>query len=662
MKVDNIGNFKSINAFVESKLQRFNSEEASFENMFELMFAERDNILFEKSSGYKIIKTTYGQAYDEIHRRAKLLKGLLCEANPDSVVGLYMENCVEWIENFWAILVAGFRPLLMNLRLVEGALEEALSEVHAVAVISDGRAFTVRTIDAGELEVEPLDAKRPDTNNKATASGAGQARFSFGTELMVMSSGTSEHVKVCAYSAEQFHYQINDSYKIITSCKLMKKHYDGQLKQLTFLPFYHVFGLIAVYIWFSFFSRTFVQLNDMAPTTIVNTIRRHKVTHIFAVPMFWEKVYEQAIRTIKDRGEATYNKFCKGLRIAGKIGDVPLLGAWFKRKAFKEVRQNLFGESICFMITGGSEIARPVMEFFNGIGYHLADGYGMTEIGITSVELSRKGKYLNSCCVGTPFSSIEYKLAEDGELLVRGGAMAKYIIENGEKVEGGDWFHTRDLAELRKGHYVILGRKDDVVISPTGENMNPNLIEPKLKLQDATNVCLIGERKDDKIVPVLLVSVDKYLAKEKLLALDENMRKRLAEANLGAQIGKVVYVTDQLIEENDFKLKRASIARKYAAGEYHVVIPGESETEEMVPDDEKILKIRQMVALSVGREPEDVGYEADFFLDLGGTSLDYFALCSEIEKEYHVAIPVSGGDNLKSVRNFYEYIEAENKR
>ena len=165
------------------------------------------------------------------------------------------------------------------------------------------------------------------------------------------------------------------------------------------MPFYHVFGLIAVYIWFAFFSRAFVQLNDLSPQTIVNTIKRHKVTHIFAVPLFWETVYDQAIKTIKSRGDKTYQKFLKGMQLSRKLGSAPLLGNAFTKAAFREVRENLFGESICFLITGGSAIRPEVIEFFNAIGYRLADGYGMTETSPVLTVLSPEpssGRTINS--------------------------------------------------------------------------------------------------------------------------------------------------------------------------------------------------------------------------------------------------------------------------
>ena len=405
-----LGQYRDIDSFVEAKLKSLDDSPVGFESLFELMFREKENLMYEKSEGYRIKKTTYGEAYDEILRLAASLKADL-NLPYGSVVGLSMDNSLLWIELFWAIIISGCRPLLMNLRLSDEALEQAISDCDVKAVISDGRKYSVRTVMSSSIKA----ADSPITPGK------------FGTELMVMSSGTSEHVKICAYSADEFRCQIHDSYHIIKECALVKRHYDGYIKQLCFLPFYHVFGLIAMYIWFGFFSRAFVQLNDLMPQTIVNTIKRHKVTHIFAVPLFWETVYDTAIKTIKSRGEKTYKKFLKGMKLSRRLGKA------FPRAAFKEVRENLFGESIQFMITGGSAIRPEVIEFFNAIGYHLADGYGMTEIGITSVELSDNRKILNACSVGKPMTYAEYKINEKNELLVRGKVIAKYIIEDGKK-------------------------------------------------------------------------------------------------------------------------------------------------------------------------------------------------------------------------------------
>lgn len=645
MKNTSFGGYGSSDAYVKAKLERFDSMDKSFTSLFELMFSEAENVMYEQSRGYKILKTTYKEAYDDIKLRIPTLKSLLSDVSPDSVIGLYMTNSLDWLIIFWTIIACGFRPLLMNLMLDKRTLQTALDDIGAAAVISDGETFDTKTIPSWQIK----------------PSGSPAEPEVFGTELFVMSSGTSSHIKLCAYTAERLYFQIRDSYVIITSCRQMKKHYHGQLKLLTFLPFYHIFGLTAVYIWFAFFSRTFVQLNDMQPQTVVNTIRRHNVTHIFAVPLFWNRVYEQAISTIRQRGEKTYKKFTKALRFQTAISGMRVLSALFARAAFAEVRSNLFGESVCFMITGGSEIRGEVLEFFNCIGYRLADGYGASEIGITSVELSGNKKILNGCSVGKPLASVRYDISADGELLVKGSAVAVYILQDGQKTYMDGWFHTRDAAVCRGGRYYILGRMDDLLTAPSGENLNPGLIEPMFDLPGVAGVCLIGADEDGRRVPVLIVSVGGHITKEALSELDGSVKARAFERKLSSQIEKIVYISDGLIGENEFKLNRARIAKAYADKTLTPAVPQSGKTAEWNEGDETLDRVRTYFAAALGKADSEITSDTDFFLDGGGTSLDYFALISRLQEEFSIAFPTSGGKGLNTVKGICDYIRASGR-
>ena len=256
MKLNNLGGYKNINSFVDGKLALFEKSDKTFSALFDVMFSEEDNIMYEKSDGYRIIKTTYGEARESVLRLTATLNEMFSDVPQNSVIGLYMENSLLWIELFWAILHAGFRPLLLNLRVDDERLEYALNAAGAAAVISDGRQFSVNTVKASDIK----------------EFGVRNVCGTFGTSVLIMSSGTSGHIKLCSYTSNEFYFLIRNSYNIIKRCKIAKKHYNGELKQLAFLPFYHIFGLVAMYIWFAFFSRTFVHLNDMSPDTIVNTI------------------------------------------------------------------------------------------------------------------------------------------------------------------------------------------------------------------------------------------------------------------------------------------------------------------------------------------------------------------------------------------------------
>lgn len=645
-KLNNVGDYSGINEFVNAKISKFNSCDISFRTMFELMFEQRDNVLYEESRSYRIIKTTYGQAYEDILHKAAGLKELAGELEPDSMVGLFMDNSLDWIETFWEILICGFRPVLMNLRLPNETLEEIIAHQNIKLVITDSRSFSCRTISY-------LDIVKKDTPVIIEETG-------FGSQVFVMSSGTSHHVKLCAYTAESFYYQINDSYNIIRECAQMKKHYEGELKQLNFLPFYHIFGLVAVYIWFTFFSRTMVRLNDMSSRTILTTIRRHKVTHIFAVPLFWNKVYEQAIKGIKAKGEGTYLKFLKGMSILKKLENCPPLYHLFSRLAFKEVRDNLFGDSICFMIAGGSHISEEVLSFFNSIGYHMADGYGMSEIGITSVELSRSPKLLNSCMVGKPLKSVEYRINEQGELLVRGRSLAAFVVDGDDVIPMDGWFNTHDLAECIDGDYRILGRGDDLIIAPSGENINPNLIEPLIDFEETQGACLIGPKQEEVVIPVLLVSVDRYLTSARAIMLERQINNRLSELKLNGMISRVCLIREPLMKGDEFKLNRIRLTEEYLSGSLKTI---DTTKEEPVVVDMDIISsfVQKTIAEEACVAAGEIHTDTDIFAELGVSSLEYYSILNALKQEYDFDYPLAMEHSLRSVGAFKEFIASKIK-
>ncbi|MCR4911747.1 MAG: non-ribosomal peptide synthetase [Bacilli bacterium] len=632
MKYTNLGQFSSIKPYIEDKLSRLSNLDRSFDSLFNMMFENEPNILFEENTGFRIKRYTYGECKANVSIIAKNIKAKYPGAEYDSVIGLYLDNSHTWIETFWAILMCGFRPLLLNMRLSDDSLEYALDITNAAGIISKGKIFSCPTL----LESDLYKENDQEVNTK------------FGEELFVMSSGTSENIKICAYSAEEIIKILLQSKEIILSSKRVQKFYDGELKLLAFLPFYHIFGFVANYLWFGFFARTFVKLNDLNPLTIQNTIRRHHVTHIFAVPLFWQKTYDAAIREIKNKGDKTYNKFLKGMKLASK----PLIGKLITKYAFKQVREQLFGESVNYMITGGSMIDKKVLTFFNSIGYHLSNGYGMSEIGITSVELSENHKTLNSASIGKPLPGLEYSINENGELLVKGDTLAKYIIENEEIHKRKDEpFLTHDLAYKDGDRYYLQGRQDDLVVSITGENLNPNIIEEKLMIDNVISLCLINGR--DNSLPILLVSISKYLSAEDANQLTKDLVIKITEHNLNSQIGKVVLVSEPFIGEDEFKINRKKLEEKYYSNALTLYVPKLNKDEFK---DEISNKIRELFAKTMNRNINDIHMDTDFFLDIGGTSIDYAVMMAEIQETYNASLSDSEKP-LTTIQDISQYVK-----
>lgn len=635
MRLKNTGGFTDIYAFVEHKISELSKREKNFYNLFLQMFSESENVMAESSDGFKIKKVTYGECKQKVLSVASKLKTRLKDLPNKSMVGLYMSNSIEWIQVFWAILACGHNPVLMNSRLGDSQLQTIL-DCHGISVVvSDGEAFNVQTILLSEIEGEQ----------------EGQPiEFSdWGDKVYFMSSGTSEKVKLCAFTAENFFYQISDSFNIIKSCPQMAEHYEGELKNLVLLPLYHVFGFIAVYLWFGYFSRTLVFMKDLSAQTLLSTVKKHKVTHIFLVPLVWQKIYEEAIKSIKARGEKTFNKFSKALSFVNKH---QILGSLIAKRAFKEVREKLFGDSIKFLITGGSGVPEDVVKFFNGIGYHMANGYGMTEVGITSLEISKKRKERNLRSVGRPFSYTKYKAAESGELLIKGKTMASEILQGKtlEKTDFDKWFNSKDLAKEVDGRFYILGRKDDLVIGLSGENLNPEIIEQQIECSNVENKCLISGKDN---VPTLIVEVKSYLVeKEQEIRLE--LGEALKKANVNDQIQTVVFTADKLLLDGEIKVSRKKVKDRYLSGEIKPLNALKRADGQLSALEEQLVKA---FADALQKQECEILVDSDFFTELGGTSLDYFALLDTIGQQFGIDQTLIRSWGQSTVRGFASKIK-----
>ena len=636
MLKDTLGGLPDIKSYVNHKLSLFAASDKTMRALFSLMFSESDNVMSEYADGYRIFKTTYGESYASVKKRTAKLSALLDGAERGSIVGLSLDNSLDWIELFWSILHAGYRPLLMNTRLDTATLNKVFADYDVKAVISAEKGYSVKTLT-------PSDIDGAETDKTADESV-------FADEVFLMSSNTSSRLKICGYTGEQFYYQIKDSSEIIKHSKSAQKHYKGNLKLLAFLPLYHIFGLVAVYIWFCFFSRTLVFLKNYAPQTILGTVRKHEVTHIFAVPVLWEKIYASAIAKIKERGDKTYRKFLRGM----KLVSVPVIGRLIKRFAFRQIRENIFGESVCFMINGGGYISENAMRFMNGIGYFLTNGYGMTETGITSVELSERAEQRNMRSVGKPFGALEYRINEDGELLVRGKSLSHKIMCEGVTTVRNDdeWFNTHDLFTVKNGKYYINGRKDDLIVCANGENLNPDITEPKLAVDGITGLCLTGEGE-----AILIAQIGKYTDENSFGRIQQRLNAKIDSLGLAPLINRIIYTDTPLRGENEFKTARKKILQRLREGKLNIIDHDnirekcDEETAELME------KVRATFAESLGKEPADIGYDSHYFFDLGGSSLDYFTMVTEIQSEFGISFPSSAHSSASTVREVSEYIK-----
>ncbi|MBO5285319.1 MAG: AMP-binding protein [Clostridia bacterium] len=618
----------NLQKYVKDKTEVLKASDKSFKSIYNLTFTDKDLVMFEYSVGSRINKLTYGEVEWGIESTAHVLKDKLSFASKGDIIGLYAQNSVTFVEVFWALLKCGFKPLLLNTRTDLIRLENVIKTYNVSAVISDGQDFSVSTVKFGDIVKQPFTDKVDD----------------FADEIIVMSSGTTLNSKLCFYSGKDFYYQLLDSANIIKTCPEIIGNYKGEIKLLTFLPLYHIFGLAAMFMWFSFYQRTFVLLPSLEPDTITYTIRKHKVTHIFAVPLLWETVYKKFRFALAKKDAKTIRKFEKGYNLVKKTKS-----RFLAKKLFKPVRELIFGDSIRFLISGGSGIPHNVLEFFNVIGYRLSNGYGMSEVGITSVETSSRFVHLTDGSIGKPFTHVEYKLNDSGELLIKGNSVASKIYVNGKLEPRPDgYYNSKDVAVCINGRYFIKGRADDMIVGPDGENINPEYYETQINIKGAVRVCITTVDN----IPSLVIEVNKYSTKKVLDSLQTSAMEEISRLGINGVIGKILFTSDSIIGNGEIKLNRKKVAKLKFKTDNDIALSQD------VLLDEVGLKVKELFAKALSINEDDILPDAHFFFDLNGTSLDYFALISDISNEFGIQILKDQQADLYTINDFKKFLES----
>lgn len=583
-------------------------------------------VLAEYATMTRNITFTYAQVKESIER----LAGNISKAvnKKDCFIGLHGENSVEWIIVFWAILKSGNKPYLINLRQPRSFSEGILNTLNATCVIvcNAETEYGIKTINYSEL-------------SEADDCGSELTEADFANEFALSTSGTTLKEKICIYRGEELSDQLMNLDSIVAINPNIVKTNKGKLKMLAFLPMYHIFGLEAMYLWFTLFGSTFVFLNDLAPENILRTIRNHEVTHIFAVPLLWHAIEKSVRREISQKDEKTKEKFRKVADFSLKLQNIsPALGNKIASLLFKDIRNKLFGENIRFCITGGSFIKPSAVELLNSLGYPLCNGYGMSEIGICSVELSKKPKDRMLCSIGKPFDSLEYRIGDEKQLLVKGTSVCGRIIINGECMSSDEWFDTGDIVTVdENGRYYIEGRHSDVVFGDNGENLNPDFAEKVFNLRDALQLSVLGNEDNTKLRLIVRIP-------ENLIEAQKNkLRNEISECNAklpnAYNVSEIKFTFDPLIEDGGIKVSRAYV--KKAIAEKRIRLFDLDDTDKMINDgnvSEIKQIIREMFAKILETPIDNIKDDMHFMNDLGGTSLDYFTLINELDTRFGLRI------------------------
>lgn len=279
---------------------------------------------------------------------------------------------------------------------------------------------------------------------------------------------------------------------------------------LSFLPDSHIFERMVDYL---LFSRGCAISYPHSRDTLPQDLRAVRPTVQCAVPRVYEKVYGAALASKGVKGRLVRWAREVGLawareRLAGRTPTLPLRAAHAlaDRVVFAKIRANLGGR-VRFFVSGSAPLDPEIQLFFYAAGMPVLEGYGLTEtspvITVNTPTEMRVGT------VGRPLIGTEIRIADDGEILVRGRQVMreyfKLTAATREAVDAEGWFHTGDIGELdAQGYLRITDRKKDLIKTSIGKYVAPQPIENRLKRNGFIDqVVVIGDRL--KFVSLLIV-------------------------------------------------------------------------------------------------------------------------------------------------------------
>ncbi|RPG94333.1 MAG: long-chain fatty acid--CoA ligase [Candidatus Pelagibacter sp. TMED263] len=337
---------------------------------------------------------------------------------------------------------------------------------------------------------------------------------------------------------------------------------------LTWLPLSHSYEHTVQFIQIIVGAKVFYaeSLEKLIPNMGVA-----KPTIMTAVPRFYQNLYTKInINFEKQSGIKKYLIY-KALYLGKKLLKKEKLSLTEKiinilcEKLVRKKIRKQFGGNLQAFVSGGGALDKNIGEFLNAAGLPTLQGYGLTEASpVVSCNLPDLVKVET---VGPPFRTNKVKIAEDGEILIKGeNVMLGYwnLKEETKKIIKDGWLHTGDIGELDNNNYLkITDRKKDIIVNLGGDNISPSKIENILCLNENIKQSFVYGDKKNYLV-ALIVS-EKEINREQIKLIIENTNKSLT---LIEKIKKFVLINDEFTIENrmltpTLKLKRKEIIKNY---------------------------------------------------------------------------------------------------
>lgn len=319
----------------------------------------------------------------------------------------------------------------------------------------------------------------------------------------IYTSGTTGPPKGCVLS--QGNYR-----SVLNSVNERGLFAEGEDVVYLFLPLAHAFALLICLGAAD--TGTTVAYWSGDPQLIIPDLSEVKPTYLPSVPRIFEKLYSMVAGNVDPEmlAKATeVGEQVRDLQVAGEPVPEELQAAFdqFDEQLFTNVRA-AFGGRVREAVTGAAPIAPEILRFFYAAGVPVMEGYGMTETATVATTSTPENHKFGS--IGKPLPGVEVKIADDGEILIKGPNIFQGYYKNDDASFGAivdGWLHTGDLGSVDEDGFVfITGRKKDIIITAGGKNLTPANLENDMKQsQWVSQAVMHGDRRP---FPVMLITLD----------------------------------------------------------------------------------------------------------------------------------------------------------
>lgn len=422
-------------------------------------------------------EVSFTELWEIVGRYAVVLKELGLKKGDR--INIFSENCFEWALADWAAQTLGVVPVPIYPSLPPDQAKYIVQDSGAKVALC-GVEELVRRLDGLDGVPVLLLSEIAERAEMAVPDEAVRRADLSAIDLddlatIIYTSGTTGNPKGVMLTHRNFVFAVQNIRKSIPLT-------DTDIF-FSFLPMSHVYERTDGHILPTCIGATVGYTQSLS--TMAGDLLKVRPTVMCAVPRFLESFRGKILDGVAKAPAARQKLFHLGLQQGTKRfkGEFAPLFPLTDKLVGEKVRARLGGR-FRFFVSGGAALPSQVAEFFGAFNILVLQGYGLTE---TSSGMCFNGPDDNQYkTIGRPLSGAEMKIAEDGEILIRGGWVMKgyYNLpdDTAAAIDSEGWFHSGDIGEqLPTGHYIITDRKKDLLVLGNGKNVAPQPIENKLK-------------------------------------------------------------------------------------------------------------------------------------------------------------------------------------